>query len=54
MNDEKNPASIEQMLDAIDKFNEGDENAFDGMTVVLDGEISDQNSLSGPRTTKNK
>lgn len=44
MNDEKNPASIEEVLDAIDKFKEGDENAFDGMTVVLDGDISEQNS----------
>lgn len=44
MNTEKNPASIDELLDAIDKFNEGDENAFDGMTVELDGDISDQNS----------
>ena len=44
MNDEKNPASIDEMLDAIDKFKEGDENAFDGMTVVLDGDISEDNS----------
>jgi hypothetical protein len=42
MTDEKNPASIEELLDAIDKFNEGDENAFEGMTVVLDGEISEK------------
>lgn len=41
MNTEKNPASIEEMLDAIDKFKEGDENAFDGMTVALDGEPSE-------------
>lgn len=44
MNTEKDPASIEEMLDAVDKFNEGDENAFDGMTVVLDGDVSNQNS----------
>lgn len=40
MKNEKDPASIEQLLDAIDKFKEGDENAFEGMTVVLDGDIS--------------
>lgn len=44
MNTEKHPASIDELLDAIDKFNEGDENAFDGMTVELDGDISDPNS----------
>lgn len=44
MNNEKNPASIEEMLDAVDKFKEGDDNAFDGMTVTLDGDISTKNS----------
>lgn len=44
MTNERDPASIEELLDAIDQFKEGDENAFDGMTVVLDGDIKSNNS----------
>ena len=29
---------IEKLLDAMDKFKDGDEKAFDGMTVHLDGD----------------
>ena len=36
MEREKN--DLENLLDAMDKFKEGDETAFDGMTIRLDGE----------------
>ena len=42
MENENKHASIEEMLDAIDKFKNGDENAFEGMTIVLDGDISEE------------
>lgn len=42
MANEKKPASIEEFLDAVDKFKEGDESAFDGMTVQLDGDESSE------------
>lgn len=31
-------SEIEKLLDAIDKFKDGDENAFDGMTINLDSD----------------
>ena len=40
MAEKKKTASIEELLDAVDKFKEGDETAFDGMTVQLDDDDS--------------
>ena len=31
-------SEMEKLLDAIDKFNDGDETAFDGMTINLDSD----------------
>lgn len=31
-------SEMEKLLDAIDKFKDGDENAFDGMTINLDSD----------------
>jgi len=36
--DPKQKSEIERFLDAVDRANEGDETAFDGMTFELDGE----------------
>lgn len=30
--------NLERLLDAMDAFREGDEDAFDGMTIRLDGD----------------
>lgn len=35
---DKEKSEIEKLLDAMDKFKEGDESAFDGMTIHLDGD----------------
>lgn len=32
----KEKPTIDEILDAVDKFNSGDENAFEGMTITLD------------------
>lgn len=32
---------IEAILDAFDKFESGDESAFDGMSIVLDGDAGE-------------
>lgn len=45
---------LDAFLDAVDKANSGDENAFDGMSVVLDGEESIVISASGPENKKER
>lgn len=34
----KQPDDIEKLLEAMDKFKAGDENAFDGMNINLDSD----------------
>lgn len=45
---------INAFLDAVDRANDGDKNAFDGMSVNLDGEESIVISASGPENKKER
>ena len=44
MNNEKKTDNIEAFLDEVDKFKAGDENAFEGMKIELDGDAGDDDS----------
>ena len=41
MIDDKKKDALDEFLDAVDRYEAGDENAFDGMTFQLDGDDSD-------------
>jgi hypothetical protein len=45
---------IESFLDAVDKFKAGDEKAFDGMTIDLDGDEDVASPALGPENKKGK
>lgn len=40
--DPKQKSEIERFLDAVDRADKGDETAFDGVTLVLDGEPGEE------------
>ena len=44
MDKDKKPDNIEAFLEEVDKFKAGDKNAFEGMTIQLDGDAGDDDS----------